>query len=105
MKLCLVALAAFALTMACGTSSPPPEPPIVERETQAPGPFVQVCANLRAVGCPEGDAPDGGNTCAQTLYRASWIAVVPTGCLIEAGTPAEVRECGAGGTLRVRCKK
>ncbi len=94
-----------AMLVACCTREPmPPEPPIVEVDVDAgAGPFARACQNLKRLGCPEAEPNSVGQTCAQVMTRASWIAVVPTECIGRAPTVADVRACGTASSLRIRC--
>jgi hypothetical protein len=95
------------LLITCCTREPlPPEPPIVEVDVDAgaAGPFVRACANLRRLGCPEAETNAAGRPCGQVMMRAGHISVVPTECITDAASVAEVRACGSSNTLRIRCQ-
>jgi hypothetical protein len=84
----------LALTIAltsCATPSPTPDPP--------PGPDIYgaACANLAAVGCPEGSR----DNCAEVMQQAQEAHLTdlhPT-CLAAAKTQDAARACGS-----VRCR-
>lgn len=112
-------LATFALAMqACppspapvppdasdASSPPPPDPPDASPTIDAapPAPDASTdggsslcalaCANLVALGCAEGKAPNCVATCQHT--QASPITDLHTACVATKRTKADVRACGS----------
>jgi hypothetical protein len=64
----------------------------------------EACAELRALGCPEGQPLRPDLTCYQHLLGLSAIVTVPAKCLRTAASQDAVRACGDDTTLRFRCR-
>lgn len=93
----IVALCAFPQ---CAPPSPTPAPTPVPTPTAPPEAFdaghvaakySAACANLRALGCPEGD----DSACAAAMQHAdkAHLTLVPTACLTTAHSKTEARSC------------
>jgi hypothetical protein len=101
--------------LACAAAMPPPSPgdfPGVEGgalDSLDPTPELasspvcaRACLRLRALGCPEGSRPDGGETCYRTCERlelGGHFTLRPS-CIAAAMDVGAVRACGA-----VRCAR
>ncbi len=97
--LVLVVMSLGLLAPACPPSPTPPQPPdvvddagVVDEEGRRPSTSASACANLAAVGCIEGRAPD----CAAAIDRAvaQRITRVDVSCLSTKKTKAQLRACG-----------
>jgi hypothetical protein len=102
----------FALDAACWQSLPV-TPPIASVADAGPDagdaeevviyrnktPCSRACAQMRALGCPEGYKQDGGDSCDVICTRAMRTLSIAPSCIIDARTRAEVRSCGA-----IRCQ-
>jgi hypothetical protein len=82
----LVAMAIFAIA-SCGTVTPTPTP------DPKPVSYVEVCAHLADIGCPEGALPN----CATALQRAEddRLTDLRPQCLLDASTIKQARACGS----------
>ena len=93
------------VTVACAsegaTRTASPEPPAKDVSGER---FAVACANLRKLGCPEGEPNARGVTCSASLERASHLAPVDAGCLSNATDVDAVRACGGVDQVRVRCR-
>lgn len=56
---------------------------------------VRACANLAAVGCPEGSGSLGGEPCSVTCQRASELRPLPVTCWAASRSSAEAKACGS----------
>ena len=70
-------------------------PPIALVEAGA-GDCASACANLSALGCPEGN-PSGGKSCAETCEhtQSTHLTDLKPACLSAARTVADARACGS----------
>lgn len=107
--------AGTAVTLACAAAMPSPGPgdyPGVEGgvlDSLDPTPELasspacaRACLRLKALGCPEGSRPDGGETCYRTCERlelGGHFTLRPS-CIAAAADVGAVRACGA-----VRCAR
>lgn len=95
----LAAMLAIVSIAACydATKPLPPYQPI----GPGPGPVeladacVRACANLAALGCPEGSGSLGGEPCSVTCQRASELRPLPVACWAAATSTAEAKACGS----------
>ena len=106
-------LAALALAPACSPSTPQPKPPEATPDAAtapigdaaspsngdaspptAGGDCAAACANLAALGCPEG-APKSGQSCVEVCNHAqsSHLTDLKPACLAAAKTAADARAC------------
>lgn len=68
-------------------------------------PIGRTCVSLQRVGCPEGDPLPNGRSCYDHLSDVALRINIPTRCVEDATTAADVRSCGDGKTeLRFRCR-
>ena len=88
--LALLFVAVFATASNCGTSPQPVPTPTVD----AGSPYAAACANLAAIGCADGTAPNCPAILGQMVAsRMSRTLDVP--CLTTATTKAAAEACGA----------
>lgn len=83
---------AVVATALLGCPPLPPEPPpsddfMVDAEA--------ACANLRRLGCPEGQGSVAGVSCAVIVVRASALRSLPLACWTNAQTTVEAKACGS----------
>jgi hypothetical protein len=85
--LTLILSLAMSAGSSCSTVTPKPTP------TPQPVSYVEVCAHLKDIGCPEGALPN----CATALQRAEDDRLVDlkASCLLDASTIAQARACGS----------
>jgi len=88
-----------ALALATQGCPPSPAPPAPDAADAAPPPAqdassssAAACANLAAVGCAEGRAPNCGATIDHVL--AEHLTPVDVACLSSAKTKAAAHACG-----------
>lgn len=53
------------------------------------------CANLRRIGCPEGQGSVAGVSCAVIVVRATALRSLPLACWTKAQTTVEAKSCGS----------
>lgn len=86
---------------------PAPLPLPDESDVGLSTPLGKMCAHLRDLHCPEGDAIAANGerrTCYQTMTQAQHNAPIDVACVTKAKDPAAVRECGDPKlNVRVRC--
>jgi hypothetical protein len=85
---CLVALSACPKGVPAKDTLPDASSGILDAGTS----YGAACANLAAVGCPEGAMPD----CAAVLQRmrVARLTSINVACLASALTPVAVQACG-----------
>lgn len=94
----LLGMLAFVSVHGCYDTSKPLPP---YRPIYGPAPAdladacVRACANLRGLGCPEGDGSIGGEPCSVTCQRASELRPLPVACWSVAKSTAEAKACGS----------
>lgn len=112
-------IVAAMLTTLCACPSPPlPEPPVVEvvtgdypeppeyrviehvdgSEAAAASPCGLACANLKAIGCSDGDATKGVSCYRGCISMARHVRV-PVTCWRQAASVDAARACGG-----IRCR-
>jgi hypothetical protein len=75
------------LVLLVGCEVLPPRPPVTETCANA-------CANLRRLGCPEGEPTEAGASCEQVCDNAQASpAPLPTGCVAQATTCDAATNC------------
>lgn len=88
--------------------TPEPKPPTVEVDAStvvvvdaAPSACASACANLRRLGCPEGETADGGKSCVDLCdqLQASGKFDMKPACVAAAQTREELAACKTA-----RCK-
>jgi hypothetical protein len=84
---------------------PAPSPPVVQVDASITDASIgsvcsTACANLKRIGCPEGDTPDGGKSCVSICEaaEASGKFNLQPACVSVAKTKDDVRACKS-----VRC--
>lgn len=95
-----ISLVLFASTMLLGSHcTPAPTPPTSANVADAGAsndPCTQACANLVAIGRPEGSS-DGGASCVATCQhtQATKVTDLKPSCLAGAKSKADARACGS----------
>jgi hypothetical protein len=86
---------ALLCLVACYDASKPlpPYTPVVPVATADD--CVRACAQLAALGCPEGSGSLGGEPCSVTCQRASELRPLPLACWASARSSAEAKACGS----------
>lgn len=80
----------WVFAVACAPAAPPPAAHPVDT---SPGTCDRACANLAALGCPEGKPSRGGVSCADVCTKMLIIRPMTLGCVEHAETRAGVRDC------------
>jgi hypothetical protein len=91
----LVASYALGAALACYDPKDPHLPPVEPDYPRASEIDAgEVCAHLRALGCPEGSPTPGGRPCEAALTSARRLLPYPEGCWLDAGTVDAAVACG-----------
>lgn len=77
-----------AALVACSHDGPAPRSPSHEYTAAH-----NACANLRLVGCPEGNGSVGGVSCETIVMRS--LRPLPLACWTTAASSAEAKGCGS----------
>ena len=88
--LAFVVLAFLATASNCGTSPQPVPTPTVD----AGSPYSAACANLAALGCADGTAPNCASV-LQQMVDGRMSRTLNLSCLATATTKAAAEQCGA----------
>lgn len=83
---------AVVATALLGCPPPAPEPPPSDDLTVD---AEAACANLRRLGCPEGQGSVAGVSCAVIVVRAAALRSLPLACWTSAQTTVEAKSCGS----------
>jgi hypothetical protein len=85
-----VCLVLAALIIGCPLHNPPDVEPVYP-----PSAVGEACANLRAIGCPEGQGSINGESCERTLTLATDLRPLPVTCWARARNDVEAKGCGS----------
>ena len=88
--LVLLFVVAFSTASNCGTSPQPVPTPTVD----AGSPYSAACANLAALGCADGTAPNCASV-LQQMVDGRMSRTLNLSCLATATTKAAAEQCGA----------
>lgn len=103
----LLTLAVACCKPAKNADVPPPLPLPSESDVGLTTPLGKMCAHLREIHCPEGDAIEANGekrTCYQTMSQAQHNAPIEVECVLDAKDRAAVRKCGnPKRNITIRC--